>query len=190
MMNEKTSFLSKEELAELQFKSIGEEVYISRKASIYNVREISIGSNVRIDDFCILSGNINLGNNIHISAYTGLFAGDVGIQLEDYTTVSSRCGIYAISDDYSGEALANATIPEKYRKVYKGKVTLNKYALVGSGTTILPGVIIGEGTSVGCMSLVKESLPSWEMYAGIPVRKIGERSKQLLRFVDEYEGKR
>ncbi|MDR2409353.1 MAG: acyltransferase, partial [Bacteroidales bacterium] len=52
------SFFSKEELKDIGFKSVGDNVLISRKASFYSVSNISIGSNVRIDDFCILSGNI------------------------------------------------------------------------------------------------------------------------------------
>ena len=41
---------------------------ISKKVSIYSPQKISIGNNVRIDDFCILSGNITLGNYCRIAA--------------------------------------------------------------------------------------------------------------------------
>jgi serine acetyltransferase len=51
-----TSFLSREKLMEIGFKSIGENVLLSSKASIYGPENIEIGNNVRIDDFCILSG--------------------------------------------------------------------------------------------------------------------------------------
>ena len=50
-----TSFYSPEELKLIPFQSIGENVLISRKASIYSPGSITIGSNVRVDDFCILS---------------------------------------------------------------------------------------------------------------------------------------
>ena len=46
-----TSFMSREELEKVGFKSIGENVLISRNATIYGAGNISIGSNVRIDDF-------------------------------------------------------------------------------------------------------------------------------------------
>ena len=68
-----TSFLSSEELKNFGFKAIGTNVFISRKVSIYSPQSISIGNNVRVDDFCILSGNITLGSYIHISAYTALY---------------------------------------------------------------------------------------------------------------------
>ena len=80
-----SSFYSQEELRELGLKRYGENVLISRKSSIYQADKISIGSNVRIDDFCILSGEIEIGNYVHIAAYTSLFAGDAGIRMEDFS---------------------------------------------------------------------------------------------------------
>jgi galactoside O-acetyltransferase len=47
--------LSTEKLEALGFKSLGENIMISDKVSIYNSDNIQIGSNVRLDDFCILS---------------------------------------------------------------------------------------------------------------------------------------
>ena len=67
------SFYEKNELERLGIKKIGKNVLISRKASIYNPEEILIGNNVRIDDFCILSGKIKLGSNIHISSFCALY---------------------------------------------------------------------------------------------------------------------
>lgn len=75
----KNSFLSIEEIKKIGFKSVGNEVYISRFAKFYSPEKMEIGSNVRIDDFCLLSGKIVLGNYIHISAYSALYGADVGI---------------------------------------------------------------------------------------------------------------
>jgi len=72
----KTSFLSKNELRQVGFARYGRNVLISRKVSFYYPEKIEIGNNVRIDDFCILSGHIVMGNYIHIAAYCGLFAGE------------------------------------------------------------------------------------------------------------------
>lgn len=176
-----TSFYSKEELNKIGFKEIGDKnILISRKASIYGADKISIGNNVRIDDFCILSGKIEIGNFVHIAAGVYLFGGEVGIVMEDFTGLSSRTVVYAESDDYSGIALTNPTIPDKYRKVTGGEVIIKKHALVGTGCTILPSVIIGQGTSVGSMSLVNKSLEEWGIYVGIPCKKAKERSKEIL----------
>lgn len=174
------SFYSVNELQEIGFKSLGDNVLLSRKASIYSAQSISIGNNVRIDDFCILSGNIIIGDYVHIAAYVCMFGGKVGIELENFTGLSSRCAVYAESDDYSGIAMTNPMVPMEFRNILSGKVKLEKHALVGTGSTILPGVTIHEGTSVGGMSLVNKSLDSWGVYIGIPCKRIKERKKDII----------
>ena len=174
------SFLDKKEIQAFGFKSVGENVMISRKASIYGASNIEIGNDVRIDDFCILSGKITIGNNIHIAAYSALYGSDVGIHIEDFANISSRVCIYAISDDYSGETMTNPTIPDKYKNLEKVPVTVGNHVIVGTGSTVLPGVDLKIGTAVGAMSLVRESTQPWKIYAGIPAKPIKDRSQKLL----------
>ncbi len=181
------SFYLAEELEYMGFKQCGKNVLISKKASFYGVEDISIGDNVRIDDFCILSGNIKIHNYVHIAPYCALFAGVEGIEMKDYSGLSSRCIIYAGTDDYSGEALTNPTVPEQYRKVTGGKVVLGKHVIIGTGTSILPGVTIEEGSAVGSMSLVNKMLEPWGIYAGIPCKKVKERKRDLLELARDME---
>ncbi|MCM1083262.1 MAG: acyltransferase [Clostridium sp.] len=182
----KTSFYSEEELQEIGLCTYGKNVLISRNAMIYGADKISIGDNVRIDDFCILSGNISLGSHIHIAAYCGLFGGEAGIIMEDFTTLSSRCAVYGVSDDYSGGSLTNPMLPDKFRNVTEGTVTIKKHSIIGTGSTILPDVTVGEGCSVGSMSLVNKSIEAWGIYAGIPCKRMKERKKDLLALEKEF----
>ncbi len=182
-MINKTSFYSEEELQEIGFKSVGKDVLISRHISFYSPEQISIGSHVRIDDFCILSGNISIGNYVHIAAGCYLFAGEYGIIFKDYTGLSSRSVVYAATDDYSGEYMSNPTIPDEYRNVIGGKVIFEKHVLIATGCTILPGVTVAEGTAVGAMSLVNNNLPEWSICYGIPAQKIKERKKNILNVI-------
>ena len=182
-----TSFFSEEELINIGFKSIGKNVKLSRKTSIYGASNIVLGNNVRIDDFCILSGSITIGNYVHIAAYVALFAGNSGIIIKDYAGVSSRCAIYAESDDYTGEWMTNPTIPDEYRSVYGGTVTVEKHALIGTGSTVLPNITIGEGASVGSMSLITKNLEPWSIYVGSPCIKKRDRLKRILDLERELE---
>ena len=183
------SFYLSEELKELGLKKCGRNVLLSKKASIYGGENIEIGDNVRVDDFCILSGRITIGNHVHISAYTGLFGGEEGIFIEDYATISSGNRVYAKSDDYSGEAMTNPTIEEKYRNVISRKVLICKHAIIGSGCVILPGVIVGEGAAAGSMSLINKNIEPWSMNKGIPCKKYKERNKKILNLQKEFESK-
>lgn len=179
MMN---SFYSEIELKELGFASVGENVCVSRKCSIYGASNIHIGSHVRIDDFCILSGKIELGNFIHIAAYSALYGGSKGICVRDFANISSRVCVYALSDDYSGESMTNPMVPDCYKKVDHGRVEIGKHCIIGTGSTVLPHVLIEEGCAFGAHSFINRTCPAWGIYAGIPVTRIRERSKNLLKY--------
>lgn len=180
------SFYSLEELKQIGFKHIGDNVLISRKSSIYSPSKIYLSSNIRIDDFCILSGNIIIGNYVHIAAGTKVFSGNNEIIFEDFTGISSNVSIYGVSDDYSGEFMTNPTIPSRFKNVIDKQVIIGKHSIIGTSSVILPGVVIGEGVSCGAMSLINKSLESWSIYAGIPARRIKARSKKVLELENEF----
>lgn len=179
------SFLSEQELKSLEFKRIGNGVKISRKASFYNISQIEIGDNSRIDDFTVLSGKIRIGRNVHISAYAGIFAGNAGVLIDDFCAISIRTCILAVSDDFSGFAMTNPTIPDECRMVTEKEVIIHKHVLIGAGVIVLPGIVIGEGCAFGAMSLISKNTIPWSIYVGVPARRIKDRSRHLL----EYESK-
>lgn len=183
-----TSFYSNDELKQLGFKSVGNNVQLSRKASIYGISRISIGNNVRIDDFCVLSagkGGIVIGNYVHISIYASLL-GEGSIIMEDYSGVSSKVSVYSSNDDYSGEHMTNPMVPSQFTAVVHADVRICKHALVGSTSIILPGVTINEGAVVGALSLVSKDCESFFIYAGNPAKKLGPRSQNLLELEKEF----
>ena len=180
------SFYDEKEFKGIGFKKIGHNVKISRKCSIYGSQNIIIGNNVRIDDFCILSGKIRLGNNIHVAAYSALYGGTDGIVIEDFANLSSRVTVYSVSDDYSGETMTNPTIPDKYKNVSSAPVFIGRHSIIGSNAIVLPGVTVSEGSSFGSFSFINHDSEPWSINVGIPFRKIKDRSKNLLQLEQEY----
>lgn len=178
-MSMDSPFYSSEELSGLGLKSCGRDVLISRLVRFYGVNRISIGDNVRIDDYCIICGDVSIGSNIHIAPYCVLY-GQYGIRLEDYSGLSARVSVYSGIDDFSGEYAIGPMLDFSIRRLDKGQVTLGQYVQVGVGSTIFPNVTIEEGAVVGAMSLVKTSLKSWGVYAGIPVKRLKDRKKDLI----------
>jgi acetyltransferase-like isoleucine patch superfamily enzyme len=174
------SFYSQPELNRINFKSIGSNVLISKFARFYEPDKIEIGNNVRIDDFCILSGNIKLGSYIHISAYTALY-GKFGIELENYSGLSPRCTIFSASDDFSGDYLIGPMVDSRFTNIIGGKVIIKRYCQLGSNCVVLPNLIINEGAVVGAMSLINRSLDAWKVFKGIPATYYKERSRDLLK---------
>lgn len=177
------SFYTKEELSNLGFKELGNNVLISKKTSIYYPSKIRIGDHVRIDDYCILSGLITLGSHIHISAFCALY-GSQSIVMDDYTGLSPRCTIFSATDDFSGNFLIGPMVDEKFTNVKGGKVLIKKYSQIGASCVILPNLTIEEGVVVGSMSFVNKSLDEWGVYVGVPAKRIKDRSKNLLRLIN------
>jgi len=176
------AMLSRRDIESMGFASLGENVQISDKASFYGASRITIGSNTRIDDFCVLSageGGIEIGNHIHIAVYTSLI-GAGQICLADFCNLSSRVSIYSSSDDYSGETLTNPTVPDEFKNVRHAPVYLGRHVIVGSGSVILPGVTLEDGVAVGALSLVNKDCAAFGIYAGNPVRRVKERKRNLL----------
>ncbi|PLY10511.1 MAG: O-acetyltransferase [Arcobacter sp.] len=180
------AYYTQDQLKQLGFKYIGENVKISDKASIYNHNQIEIGDNSRIDDFCIISGKIRIGRNVHITPMCLVAGSEKGIVFEDFTTIAYGVQVFTQSDDYSGKTLTNSTVPKEYKNEYKKEVILKKYTIVGAGSIIMPGVILEEGTSVGAMSLVLKSTEPWGIYIGNPAKRLKDRKTDLQELEKQY----
>ncbi|MEB3341295.1 acyltransferase [Okeania sp.] len=180
------AFIPQAQLANLGFKKLGKNVLISDKASIYNCDQIEIGDNSRIDDFCVVSGKVSIGRNVHIAVFCNVAGGTEGIVLEDFSGLAYGCHVFTQSDDYSGRTLTNPTVPTKFKNEAKKSVRVGRHAIVGTSSLIFPGVTLAEGTSVGAISLVTKSTQPWSIYFGIPAKRIKARSQDLLELEKQY----
>ncbi|APW36531.1 galactoside O-acetyltransferase [Rhodoferax koreense] len=185
-------FYSPAELAQMGFLSVGNAVRLSRKASVHGASRIALGDHVRIDDFCVLSagaGGIAIGNHIHVAVFSSII-GAGRVQLDDFSNISSRVSIYSSSDDYSGEAMTNPTVPTEWTRVDSAPVHVGRHAIIGAGSVLLPGVHLGEGAAVGALSLVKSDCEAFGIYAGSPARRVGTRKKTLLDLERQFLAQR
>ena len=175
------AFYNEDELAKLGLKKFGKKVLISKNAQIYRPQMMELGDYVRIDDFCILSGNIKFGDFVHIAAKSLIDGGLEGVVFEDFTGAAYNCIIISSSDSYSLEGYYGPFCLPEYRKnVINKKVIIGKYSVLGSFCIVLPGAKISEGCSFGAFSLVYKSTEPWSFYAGQPIRKIRDNSKGII----------
>src|SRR4051795_12442756 len=96
-------YYAREELQEMKFRKLGRDVLISRTSRLYSPKYISIGDYSIVDDFCILSGNIVIGRNVHLAHGCHVIAGREGIVLDDFSGLAYGVTIFAQSDDYGGD---------------------------------------------------------------------------------------
>lgn len=180
------AFMDPSQLARMGFKSLGKNLRISDRAAFYNCDQIEIGDHTRIDDFCVISGRIRLGRNVHIAVFVNLAGSTAGVFVDDFAGVSYASQVFSQSDDYSGRYLTGPTVPARYTLTRKDAVHIERHCIVGAGCIILPGVTLGEGTAVGAASLVTKSTQAWSVYAGSPARRVRERSREMLEREAEY----
>lgn len=182
-------YLSDAELRRAGFKSVGRDVKVHDRASLYGVENISLGDFARIDDFAVIiaTGPVTLGRYVSVPNFC-FIGGRHGVELQDFATLAPGVKIFSASDDYSGESLVGPVVPRELTGGTHGLVVLERHVLVGAGSIVLPACRIGEGCSVGALSLVRESLPPWGMYAGVPVRRLRERSRGPLALESRVKG--
>ena len=105
------------DLLALGFCGVGENVKIAKNTTLIGLKNIFLGSNVRIDGFtsiiasskgqCIIGSNVHIGSNCFMSCAENII-------LSDFAGLSHGVKIYTKSDDYSGKFLTNPTVPEEY----------------------------------------------------------------------------
>jgi galactoside O-acetyltransferase len=179
-----SNYLTEDEIQNIGFKSYGKNILISKDTKIYNPNNITLGNNIRIDDFCLISGGkekeLIIDDYIHIAAGCYIY-GAGGLHIKSYTAISSGCKIYTMTDDFSGHYYPTLpTIPDHAKNVKYDKVIIDKYVIIGTNSVILPGCIINEGVSIGACSLVNKNCDSWSIYIGSPITFFKFKSKKIL----------
>ena len=171
-------FFDVEELKEIGFSEVGENIQISRKSSFYKISG-RIGDNVRIDDFCIFKGHVDIGSYVHVAAYCSVSGAFAKVELHDFCTLSNRVSIFTGSDNYAADTLNNSQVPGELTSITKGPVTIGKAVLVGAHSVVLPGVTIGDAGSVGALAIVTKSIPPGGMARSAAVAVQHDRKRDV-----------
>jgi len=148
---------------------------------IHEGSNFSVGEHSQIDDFAFVNAgkSCRIGRFVHIASFVSIIGGGE-FTIDDFAGLSAGCRVITGTDDYQGPFLTNPTVPHEFTNYRISHVIIEKHAIVGTNAVIFPGVTIGEGAAVGACALVRKSLPPWGIYAGEPLRKIGERDRAAI----------
>lgn len=97
--------------------------------------------------------NLKLGKFFDIGTFTYINA-HYTVEISDDVQIGSHCSIYS-----------HSTIDSK-----KGKIILKKNCKIGTHSTIMPNVTIGENSTVAAYSFVTKNIPDNEMWGGVPAK--------------------
>lgn len=181
---------TREELKQL-LGSIGENVTVHRSVQLFAPERIHIGSNVRIDCFAVLSAGpkgIWIGHNVHLGTGVSLLGSGGKLEIESFCGFSPRVTVFTASDDYSGGFMTNPTVPDRFRNVTAGDVRIERHAIVGSGSVLMPGITLGAASAVGALSFVNKNVPAFAIVSGNPLKLIGKRNEKILQLEKEFLG--
>ena len=146
---------------------LGQNVKLSQFINLYGCE---IGDDTKIGAFVEIQKNARVGRCCKISSHTFVCE---GVDIEDNVFIGHS--VTFINDSYPRATTAGELQTEADWKVEKTLV--KKGASIGSGSTILSKVTIGENAIVGAGSVVTKDVPASAIVAGNPAR--------VLRFVTE-----
>ena len=154
-------------------KNISKDVKLGRDVQIYNFVNLygcEIGDNTKIGTFVEIQKGAAIGKKCKISSHSFICE---GVTIEDEVFIGHN--VTFINDLYPQATADNGEL--QTADDWKCIPTLvKKGASIGSSSTILCGITIGEGAIVGAGSVVAKDVPSDTVVAGNPARILKKRN--------------
>ncbi len=149
---------------------LGEGVKLSRFINLYGCE---VGENTKIGAFVEIQKNAKVGKNCKISSHTFICE---GVTIENNVFVGH--GVTFINDSYPRATTGNGELQAE--KDWKVEPTLvRKGASIGSGTTVLANITIGENALIGAGSVVTRDVPANAIVAGNPARVLRSLADEM-----------
>jgi acetyltransferase-like isoleucine patch superfamily enzyme len=155
---------------------------ISSEAVIDGWRQgtLQLGHDTQVERGTMLSlgdglngyGTLLVGEHTWIGPFNNIrLSGDTTIRIGAGCLISQFCTIVAANHEISRRVkIADAPSAKAPRDV-----TIGDDVWLGAGAIVLPGVTLGDGAVIGAGSVVTRDVAAYEIWAGNPARKIGER---------------
>jgi len=140
---------------------LGKEVKLSKFINLYGC---TIGDNTKIGAFVEIQKNAAIGKNCKISSHTFICE---GVTIEDEVFIGHN--VTFINDSYPKATTADGRLQTEADWTVE-PVLVKKGVSVGSGSTILANVTIGEKAIIGAGSVVTKDVPAGAIVAGNPAR--------------------
>lgn len=148
--------------------TLGRDVRLSKFINLYGC---AIGDETKIGAFVEIQKNATVGRRCKISSHTFICE---GVDIEDNVFIGH--GVMFTNDSYPRATTAAGELQTE-ADWHVEKTLIKKGASIGSGSTILCGITIGENAIVGAGAVVTKDVPANAIVAGVPAK--------ILRFVNK-----
>ncbi|MBA4794360.1 MAG: acyltransferase [Phenylobacterium sp.] len=137
---------------------------------------IEIGARTLIDSFVKIkpaggAGEVVIGADCAINSGTVIYTGN-GVRIGDAVLIAANCTLAPTNHQISDR---NTRIRDQGFMESRGGIVIEDDVWLGAGVVVLDGAVIGQGCVVAAGSVVRGRLEPYGVYAGAPVRRIGER---------------
>jgi acetyltransferase-like isoleucine patch superfamily enzyme len=149
---------------------LGKDVKLSKFINLYGCE---VGDNTKIGAFVEIQKNARIGNNCKISSHSFICE---GVNIEDGVFIGHS--VTFINDSYPRAVTSDGELQTEQDWVVE-RTLVRKGASIGSGSTILSNVEIGERAIVGAGSVVTKDVPANAIVAGNPAK--------VLRYIREEQ---
>ena len=176
--------------------SCGRNVVFGQHVVLRHPHKIHIGSNVVIDDNCLIDAKgdtnqgIRIGDGVFVGRNTILSCKNGDIELADGANLGFNCEVFSASRVTIGRSVLMAAYsyviggdhdfsdpskPVLEQTRTSAGVSIGDGVWMGAGAKILDGVTIGDGAVIGAGAVVRESVPALAIAVGIPARVVSSR---------------
>jgi acetyltransferase-like isoleucine patch superfamily enzyme len=176
--------------------SCGRNVIFGQHVVLRHPHKIHIGSNVVIDDNCLVDAKgesnrgIRIGDGVFVGRNTILSCKNGDIELADAANLGFNCEVFSASRVTIGKGVLMAAysyviggdhdFSDPSKPVLEQGRTSSGVAIgdgvwIGAGAKILDGLSIGDGAVIGAGAVVRENIPASAIAVGVPARVVGSR---------------
>lgn len=152
-------------------------IYEQVRINSGNPKSIFIGDNVQmlrgVTVSTYKSGKISIGNNVHIGEYS-IVTSNKEIIVKDNVTIGPQTVIVDL--DHVHEKIE---VPINKQGFRCEKIMVEEDVWIGANCSILKGVTIGKGSVIGAGSVVNKDIPPYSVACGVPAKVIKKRGKSV-----------
>ncbi len=143
--------------------SVIKKTAIGRNSRVYdqvNLYGCKIGKNTKIDSYVYIEEGVTIGDNCKVRPFVFI---PTGVVIEDNVFIAPNV------------TFTNDKHPRAHGEWTRLETRVKKNASIGAGSTINPGVQIGENALIGAGSVVTKNIPDNAIAIGVPAKVVGSR---------------
>lgn len=154
-------------------KTLGADCVIEDGVRIFHPETISLGERVYVGHDTMLKGYhkgfMEIGHDTWIGQRC-FFHSAAGLRIGCEVGIGPEVKILTSAHDFDSRHQPVIRYPVRFQPV-----SIEDGVDIGIGAVILPGVTVGEGSVIGAGSVVSHDVPAYEVWAGVPARRLRDR---------------